>query len=75
MLDLCVSWLRRGHAKLFRVFPPLRDDLRQESSMNDDDDENDDESDTDDDDDKPVDAKGHADITIQGNILRVDRTG
>ena len=30
---------------------------------------------TDDDDDKPVDAKGHADITIQGNILRVDRTG
>ena len=30
---------------------------------------------TDDDDELPVDAKGHADITIQGNILRVDRSG
>ena len=29
----------------------------------------------DEDDDKPVDAKGNADITIQGNILKVDRTG
>ncbi len=30
---------------------------------------------TDEDDDQPVDEKGHADITIQGNILRVDRSG
>ena len=27
------------------------------------------------DDKKAVDEKGHADISIQGNILRVDRTG